>query len=236
MEEVKRVLLDVDPATASDGEKDAMDFFLNRVLPSMDANLAKRWTHGTSTHMNYFGSTFVFELGFSLNLLSMFSDTGNVLHNAGLVDEHGNLLPKGTVLSEPSKKRRKKTQTKDAAAEIEMDYFQHVEDLEKAMAKPHFASWMRNWDAMLCGGRDKSGNKPVDTAPPAGRVDTMHSSMSKEVGDGSCRRFFQRRGFLMPDLSSQDSSLSGSVNGEDMLTQSPSAIGPSAPPPGILPV
>ena len=150
LQKVCTVYFDVDPTKATAGDKLTMGFFLNRVLVSMDPNLVKRWVPGKSTHMDYFGETYPFEIAFSLNLLSMFSDPANVIHNAGLLDDEGNLLPRGTPLQPPKKRRRKKTQTKSSAWDIEQDYYEHIEKVKLAMAQPGFKDRMALWDKLVC--------------------------------------------------------------------------------------
>ena len=60
----------------------------------------------------------------AFNLTSKFSDPENILHNMGMLDELGNLLPqKPMTLEPPAKKRHKKIHTKSKSQEIETDYY-----------------------------------------------------------------------------------------------------------------
>jgi hypothetical protein len=107
-------------------ERNAMDYFLNYVLPCFDNNLAKKRVHGTTNHQLLFGETYVYNVAFALNLTSKFSDPGNVLYNANLVDENRDPVPATDNPQQPKKKRRKKAVTKKDGPDIEADYYKHV--------------------------------------------------------------------------------------------------------------
>ena len=83
-----------------------MDYFLNYVLTCFDINLAKKWLHGTTTHQLLFGENYVYDVAFALKLTSKFSDPGNVLYNAGLVNDNGDPVPATENPQQPKKKRR----------------------------------------------------------------------------------------------------------------------------------
>jgi hypothetical protein len=86
----------------------------------------------------------------AFNLTSKFSNPVNVLRNAGILDESGNLLPKDAQLSPPEKKCCKKTVTKKHVREIESDYYKHIHIITTEFNKPGFAHRMEWWDRKLC--------------------------------------------------------------------------------------
>jgi hypothetical protein len=116
------LLQEPDKSTAE--QQEAMNMFLNIVYPSIDPFLVKMQKPQRTTHLAYFGKTYVYEIAFAFNLTSKLSDPANVLHNAGIVDDNRNLLPRKSEA--PAKKRRKKTVTKLQGKAIETDYYMHV--------------------------------------------------------------------------------------------------------------
>lgn len=135
-----------------------MDFFLNTALASVDPLLVKKWIPGFTTHISHFGKSYPFDVALAFNLTSKFSNPANVLHNAGILNESGDLLPKDAQLLPPNKKCRKKTVTKKRGREIESDYYEHIHIVTKEFNKPGFAHRMEWWDRKLCDSKRTSNS------------------------------------------------------------------------------
>ena len=160
-----------------------MNFFLNVALPSLDVHLVKKWVPGKSTHFDYFkgfNGSYAYEIAFALNLVSKFSDPDNILYNCGIHDHDGNLQPKNSHA--PAKKRRKKTQTKAQAKEIEIDYYRNVQRVRQEMEKEGFVDRMSYWDRKLCDDRNKLEE---GTTTAATRKSIMDPSMNNNCTDNS---------------------------------------------------
>jgi hypothetical protein len=196
------------------------------VLPCFDNSLAKKWLHGTTTHQLLFGENYVYNVAFSLNLTSKFSDPGNLLYNAGLVDDNEDPVPATENPQQPKKKRRKKAVTKKDGPEIKADYYKRVNLVKMAMEQPGFTERMAAWHHELCK-KCSTKNTNLDGITAANRVSTMHATMentsrthSKETAD-----FFRNNLFLsFPALSSQDSSPSGSDTTRPLTQPEPTAV------------
>ena len=50
----------------------------------------REWVKDKTTHVKFFGSSWVFEMATALLLVDKFSDTGNLKYNLGITDERGN--------------------------------------------------------------------------------------------------------------------------------------------------
>jgi hypothetical protein len=77
-----------------------MIFFLNTPLAFVEPLLlVKTWIPGSTNHISHFGKSYPFDIALAFNLTNKFPNPANVLHNAGILDESGNLLPNDSQLS-----------------------------------------------------------------------------------------------------------------------------------------
>jgi hypothetical protein len=152
-EQILQAFLLEDPSESTPAQQHAMEFFLNTALASVDLLLVKKWIPGSTTHISHFGKSYPFNVALAFNLTSKFSNPANVLHNAGILDESGKLLPKNAQLSPPKKKYHKKTVKKKLGREIESDYYKHIHIVTTEFSKPGFACLMEWWDRKLCNKR-----------------------------------------------------------------------------------
>lgn len=191
----------------TDRDRDAMHLFLMVAFPSLDARLDKLWKEGT-THMKFFHRTYPYEVGIAFLLIAHFSDTENILYNAGLADEDGNLMEAldPSEVQKPKHKKRKKMQTTKNSLEHQKAYYNFVKLIKAEMKSPGFAERMEAWDKEICdkirckkGGGTPTGSNPttrVNTAP----VDYLNSRNSGYSEHSEADEFFQESG-LFPSFS-----------------------------------
>jgi hypothetical protein len=136
-----------------------MEFFLDTTLASVDPLLLKKWIPGSTTDISHFGKSYPFDVALAFNLTNKFSNPATVLHNAGILDESGKLLPKDAKLSPPKKKYRKKAVTKKLGRETESDYYKHIHILVTTEVNtPGFAHRIEWWDKKLCDKRTSNSS------------------------------------------------------------------------------
>ena len=191
----------------TDKDRDAMHLFLMVAFSSLDARLEKQWKKGT-THMKFFSRTYAYEVGVAFLLIAHFSDTQNILYNAGLVDEDGNRVEAQSLdeVQKPKRKKRKKMQTAENSLEHQKAYYKYVKLIKDEMKRPGFEERMRAWDAGIC---DTSRCKDKDTTPtgetPTTRLNTAPLEYLKSRDSGysehsEADEFFQASG-LFPSFS-----------------------------------
>ena len=126
------------------------------------------------------------EFALALVLVKHFSDTGNVLYNAGLVDENGNTIDVGADqnLLKPVRKRRKKMQVKETTKNVQKSYYALVLKLKQEKLKDGYDLRMKTWDDMLCQHRcpthSTTAQSRPNTVPQEFRVGIDEHSLARD--------------------------------------------------------
>ena len=84
---------------AKQHHKDAMNFLIKTAIPAVVPRVMRdrEWVKNKTTHVEFFGDSWVFEMATAVLLVDKFSDTGNLKYNLGITDERGNTLPSVNV-------------------------------------------------------------------------------------------------------------------------------------------
>ena len=213
-----------DPKSANEEQTSAMDFLLNVALPAVDPKLTKNWIKGKSTTIDTYKGRLPMEIATAAVLIEKFSDTDNLLYNAGLVDSEGNPIDlNGGRPIKPEKKRRKKIHTKVKEGELTDFYYAVVNHVDSLMALSWFADSSRTWDKICCADRgavlESVSASRANTVPLCHRGDDQPSSFSE---------FFSKSklGFHWSQMDNLSSSSSASVStsGDDNMPPLPSII------------
>lgn len=174
------------PSRATEAQKDAMHLLLNVALPSVDARLNKQWKRGM-THMAFFANTYPFEFAIAFLLIDHFSDTNNILYNAGFADEEGNIKEKAEVKA-PAHKKRRKMQTSKNSLELQKAYYVYVKQIKEEMKTPGFKEIMAGWDASIADTHrfPEGGDDAAATTTAENRINTVPLIVLKERDEACC--------------------------------------------------
>lgn len=224
----------VEADKASVREKEVMFLLLNIALGSVDARLNKQWKPGM-THVSFFRTTYKYEMGVALLLLEYFSDTENILYNAGLADEHGKFIPAAEVRA-PKQKKRRKMQTSKNSRDLENSYYEYVEMMEEEMKSPDYEKRMAAWDRLICD-EYRCGDTDDREAAPKARTNTVPTTFlnSRDTpGKTAAADFFRRNG-LLPSFVIVDDGFDSSGNSLSSAGSPTSNLPPLTQTPNQLP-
>ena len=212
-----------DPKNATDEHRDAMDFLLNVALPAVDPKLTKNWIKDKSTTIDTYKGRLPMEIATAAVLIEKFSETENLLYNAGLVDSDGNTIDlRGGEPIKPEKKRRKKMHTKVKEGELTDFYYAVVKHVEKLMKTSWFADSSKLWDKICCEERGA-----VLESVSASRANTVPLRHRREDEPSSFSEFFSKSklGFHWSQADNLSSGSGSSMSsGEDDMPPLPSII------------
>ena len=212
-----------DPKLATEEQTSAMDFLLNVALPAVDPKLTKNWIRGKSTTIDTYKSRLPMEIATAAVLIEKFSDTENLLYNAGLVDADGNTINlDGRRPIKPEKKRRKKMHTKVKEGELTNFYYAVVKHIDSLMELSWFADSSRAWDEICCA--DRGAVLEIVSASRANTVPLCHRGDDEP---SSFSEFFSKSklGQHWAQVDNLSSGSSASVSsGEDNMPPLPSII------------
>ena len=167
-----------DPKTeAQQHHKDAMTFLLTIAIPAVVPRVSRdrEWVKNKTTHVAFFGSSWVFEMATAMLLVDKFSDTGNLKYNLGITDERGNTLPSVSV---PEKKRRKKMHTKTEEKRLQQSYYHLCKFFQTLQSSHGFRDRMKVWDELCCGDRGRECDQDL----LASRTNTVPSAFQEQEG------------------------------------------------------
>lgn len=122
----------------------SMTFFLTIVIPCVcpEITAKKDWMAGSS-HVEKFAGCWTIEMATGLLVLSEFSDTKNLEHNAGLGheedDDGENAPPLG-------RKKRKRLHTSAHRDNLQSVYYELIKEMEEVEKSPGFTRRMDDWD------------------------------------------------------------------------------------------
>ena len=163
---------------AKDHHKHAMTFLLTIAVPAVVPRVlrGREWVKDKTTHVEFFGNSWVFEMATALLLVDKFSDTGNLKYNLGITDERGNALP--VVNKPPEKKRRKKMHTKTEEKRLQQSYYHLCKFFQTLRSSSGFEDRMQAWDKMCCGERGRDNDEDL----LASRMNTVPTAFQEQEG------------------------------------------------------
>ena len=168
---------------AQEHHRHAMKFLLNTAIPAVVPKVMRdrEWVKNKTTHVEFFGDSWVFEMATAVLLVDKFSDTGNLKYNLGITDERGNTLPSVNV---PEKKRRKKMHTKTEEKRLQQSYYHLCKFFQTVKRSDGFEERMKFWDGLCCSERGRE----CDEDQLASRTNTVPSAFQEREGsdDGDC--------------------------------------------------
>ena len=167
----------VEPSKATSEQKEAMKFFLNVALASVDPAIGKK-SLGTAglTHIIAFGDLWPAEVATAMLQVQHWSDTTNLAHNIAIASDTD------------KKKKRKPVHDKKTRSDIEHNtYYELEEELRGVYGLPGNEARMAAWDEFCCSGRGRKRARG-----PADRVNTVPSN-HRQSPDGSKFTSFIKR-------------------------------------------
>ena len=178
---------------AKQHHKDAMNFLIKTAIPAVVPRVMRdrEWVKNKTTHVEFFGDSWVFEMATAVLLIDKFSDTGNLKYNLGITDERGNTLPAVNV---PEKKRRKKMHTKTEEKRLQQSYYHLCKFFQTIKGSDGFEDRMRYWDGLFCGDRGRE----CDEDQLASRTNTVPSAFREQEGaenEGMIQEFLKASTF-----------------------------------------
>lgn len=184
-EQISKALHAQDPKHASEEDKQAMGFLLTVAVPAVEPKVLRNreWVKKKTTHVKFFGDSWVCEMATALLLIHKFSDTRNLTYNLGLTDMSGKALEKKNI---PEKKRRKKMHTKTEEKELQKSYYHLCMFFKKLRSSSGFEERMKAWDDCICGERGRVS----DESMVATRTNTVPIAF-QEMGQDDSEAVFQ---------------------------------------------
>ena len=200
---------------AKQQHKDAIKFLIETAIPAVAPKVLRdrEWVRNKTTHVEFFGDSWVFEMATAVLLIDKFSDTGNLKYNLGITDERGNTLPSKIV---PDKKRRKKMHTKTEEKRLQQSYYHLCKFFQTIKGSDGFEDRMKYWDGLFCGDRGRE----CDEDQLASRTNTVPSIFREQEGaendEGMIQEFLKSSKFSsiwgsMPSLVDSPDASTGSA-------------------------
>ncbi len=162
-----------------------MKFLLTVAVPAVEPKVLRNreWVKNKTTHVKFFGKSWVCEMATAVLLIDKFSDTGNLTYNLGLTDKSGKALETKNI---PEKKRRKKMHTKTEEKQLQRSYYHLCMFFKKLQSSDGFEERMKAWDDICCGDRGRVS----DENRIAARTNTVPIAF-QELGQDDSEAVFQ---------------------------------------------
>ena len=200
-------------AEADEEQKQAMQFLLTVAVPAVEPKVLRNreWVRNTTTHVDFFGNSWVCEMATAVLLIDKFSDTGNLTYNLGLTDRSGRALETKNV---PEKKRRKKMHTKTEEKQLQRSYYHLCMFFKKLQSSNGFKERMKAWDDICCGDRGRVSDENR-IAARTNTVPTAFQELNQDDSEAVFHEFLKSSTFAniwdsVPSLLSSPGSNSGS--------------------------
>ncbi len=170
---------------ATEENRQAVKFLLTVAVPAVEPKVLRNreWVKNKTTHVKFFGNSWVCEMATAALLIDKFSDTTNLTYNLGLTGKTGEVLETKSI---PTKKRRKKMHTKTEEKQLQRSYYHLCMFFKKLQSSEGFEARMRAWDDICCGDRGRVS----DENRIAARTNTVPSAF-QELGQDDSEAVFQ---------------------------------------------